>query len=462
MNSIVTLYPLRKNHFKLLRNIIILLNVLNISNYTFLTYNISGQPVNNLLFEVLIYARLPLSMLPALIVVIFSNRVPPGLGFFQRKNSDFTILALYLVITSFFSTDFGTSILYSLWFIFSGYSILILLFFLSYNFNIRDYIKQYSRIIVFSYAIILIFVGPSLPLVYSQGPESVYFTSKTNYAYCLVATVAGLLIYLMSSSQKNIKHDLFIYALVLICLIGLMGSGKRTAFLITNIIVILYLSFRFARIGLLLLITIPIFYTTYQGYFSGLLEKYQTQSYTLERLSKIEYGEEANIEDSSYESRLMLWGYYLDIWEDYPLLGIGRNNRASVVDNYKKISYLKDLSYHNTFLHFLVEFGAIGMVLIGLIIIRGVHIMWTKDKTRFRMFFIMFLPTLAVNWFETSALPGQIFFWYTFFVWLYPRIYLSPYFRISKMDKTFRVAQLKYENTEPSLVASQSTLNKGF
>jgi len=425
------------NHFGFIKNSIIALTILNIGNYTFLSYGPNGEEINNSITNTLIYSRLPLSMLPWAIVLLFKNQVPPGLGMYLAKNTDFKLLVVYLLISSFFAIDIVNSFLYSLWFIFSYYSIILLLFFLSYNVNRTDYISNYCKFIVYAYAVILVLVVPSLGAIFSEGPEAVLFTSKTNYAYCLVAIAVGMLTYI-ASKKVSIKQSIVIFLIVFVCLVALLGSGKRSAFIVTVLVCMMFLTFRFKIMGLFILITVPIFFGVYQDAIYSIMDRYQKESFTIHRLSKIKYDKDENIEDTSYESRLMLWDYYLKIFEDYPLLGIGRNSREKAQENYKIESYLEDLSYHNTFLHILVEFGLIGAGMLLYIFVRGMYLIWTFDQKNFKFYLLLLLPTFIINWFETSALPGQIFFIYTFSVWLYPRIYLSPYFEISKKDPLFR------------------------
>ncbi|WP_343859261.1 O-antigen ligase family protein [Fulvivirga kasyanovii] len=426
--------------YKSLRKVahtLLVLNVLNIGNYTFLAYSVSGTAVSSPLFDLLAYLRLPLSFISLVWIYAVSPESFRGYIYFLKRNLDVSLFCILIFVGALVSQTPLNSFLYAFWTVSTIYSILLYIHLLSVNWAIKSYIKVFSFFIMVINGVMLFFVVPSLSNIYKIGPEAVYFTSKSIYALPVSAISVAIIAYLLDKQKIKMKIFVILFLVLLVCFIALLGSGKRTAFISVSLCLVIYLFYKAKKIAFLAVLLVPFYWKTYVNYLEKTTAKYGDESYTISRLNRIDTGGQALVDDSSYEARLLLWKYFLGIYYDNAIFGIGLNNREAAEQRYKKKSFLGELSYHNSYLHLLVELGLPAFLLFMFILIRSFLLILRKGTTRVKVqYFVLLLPALSISWVETNTLPGQILFLYVFLVWLFPRIYLVQKFSIKKSNLT--------------------------
>lgn len=165
--------------------------------------------------------------------------------------------------------------------------------------------------------------------------------------------------------------------------------------------------------------------------FSGNILENQIQSFSYfveqynPRIGQFIRGEgESNIDyDKSLMVRLIMIDKTFEIFEKYPLLGIGPNmfvyynaklvNRRQEYErlNYRSNEYLNKRSSHGVYYQALAEFGLIGIFLLIIIILTPIFFFLKKlfvNKTNTGdLFFISFIG-VSLHFFTVSALTGTI------------------------------------------------------
>ncbi len=83
-------------------------------------------------------------------------------------------------------------------------------------------------------------------------------------------------------------------------------------------------------------------------------------------------------QDTSNTSRIEIWHETLEIWSQYPLLGVGLGAYPYAVD--QGVSYRTPIYAHNIFLDIGVELGIIGLILFLILILRMLYIFYRSQS----------------------------------------------------------------------------------
>lgn len=376
------------------------MSVLNFGNYSFLSYNFNGTPTS---FKILVYIKELRILLPivCILYLMLKDTWKSKVSLVIKNNAVFIFLCFLFLINSFGTSDILNSIIYSVWLL---ASVVLILLVVKEVFTINDLI----RLLKYGSLVTLFLTLLSIPQVLISGPEATFFSSKNYYAYpLLIYFLCELSLFRSELNQKKVFVRIFILGLVLI-LLFLSGRRTPTACAFIAFLIYLYSYKKLLFIGLALGIVFfgSVLFTTD---FFGFRIK---DSLTFQRTERISNNQ--NFEDSSYSAREILWNAYLLGFQDSPIIGNGLNTHETTLGKYYK-GELEGLGYHNTFLQVLVEAGIIGFLFLAFYLLRCIINLFRSQNGWW--YFILFIPTLLINWVETNFLPGQIFFMYSITIW---------------------------------------------
>jgi O-antigen ligase len=388
---------------KILFFVFIMMSILNFGNYSFLTYNINGTPTSN---PILIFVREARILLPIITIsFLFANNYwQKNILKVFKKNSMIFLLCFIFLFNSFLSTEIVNSIIYSIWLFFS-----LLLIGLVVN-QVNNFIDL-AKLIKFGSAITVTLVLLSFAQLLTQGNESTLYSSKNYYAYPLLIYFLCELI--LFGFEQKISYKWLRIVILLFVLIGLFLSGRRAPTLCALIALVVFIYHDKKLFFISLSVLILIFFTTIIG--ASFLGFRVDESLTYQRFYRIITNEDN--EDSSYSEREFIWDKYLAGFNDSPLLGNGLNTNESTLSRHYS-GDLEGLSYHNSYLQVLVEAGIVGFIFFTTYLIISLKNI-LKNRNRYLIFFLLFFPTILINWVENNILPGQVFFIFSFTVWLF-------------------------------------------
>jgi O-antigen ligase len=133
-------------------------------------------------------------------------------------------------------------------------------------------------------------------------------------------------------------------------------------------------------------------------------------------------GESDINQDKSLMIRLMMIDKTIEIFYEYPVLGIGAgmftkyNSELTSRDNYDRLDnksdeYLNTRSSHGSYYQVLAEFGIVGLIFIILILIRPILYVLKRllnNKNGNEDFFLISLLGISLHFVAVSALTGTI------------------------------------------------------
>lgn len=400
MNSLVTNNNIYSKKQKQLFFVFILMSVLNFGNYSFLSYDLFGNPSSNSILLIIKNIRpfIPITFL----VYLFSNKTwQLKIVNLIKENKFIFLLCFLFLINSSISSNMLVSFLYSVWLV---SSIIILGLTVNETHNTADIFKflKYGTIIT------LILAISSFQMILTFGNEATFFSSKNYYAYPLLIYFVSEL-YLFQLIKLNKYKKLRIIVLFFVLLLFLL-SGRRTPTFCALTALLIYLFNNHKFIFTSLIIFIFTFGTIVIS--SNIFGVKIKESLTYKRFERID--QNSNFYDSSYSDRQLLWDKYLKGFKNSPLIGNGLNTFESTLKRYYS-GDLQGYGYHNTFLQILVESGAIGTFFMMVFLLKVLY-RFTIRNNKLLLLPILF-PTFFINWFETNFLPGQLFFVFTVTVW---------------------------------------------
>jgi len=396
---------------------IILFFFLTIGNYSFFRYSIYGSESISPLLKLLPFLRLFIPVWIILYCLCFNLKFTSKV---IKDNFDVISLGLSWLVSCLLSLNTSSYLLYGLW---SLFSICAVLLFVCYTGIISGtglvFLKNILNTLwIGNFVIVILDVVSMLLAKPRGGMYHILFSSNTFWAYPTM--IMGMLaIIKMRYTTDYFLKKLYYGSLFLISLVAIYFSARRSplfALLVTT--VLFYIPFRLPQ---LLLITF-IFILSYtfldvsasKNIIESLPDSYM--KYRIERMSGLIKGRK----ETSYTERQKIWEIYLDRFYTRPVMGEGLSAIQRITK--KDRSKIDGLSAHNTFIGLLAETGIVGALLILVVLGRSFLIIKRTGSTDWIKFYIiLFIPTLLINWVEYNLIPGQIFFLYTFIIWLLPR-----------------------------------------
>ncbi len=407
---------------------------ITVGNYSYLYYDVVGVPHGNPILGLIKYLRLPICVFSAFLLLHWL-RVRSTAWTFLVQNVDVLIFSIILILGLFNTFDLLNGLLYTFWQIFSLVLILSYCYYLSkktaYSLRLRDLL----RLLFYSNLIILFFLLINLHTLGSDVKYYMAFTSKTFFAYCLFVLFASLalnrIVYQDSlvTGKSNFSGKIVdLIVAVLVLTFGVL-SARRSVILSMAIVSVAFIYYAVGKRLWKKLLLITVTAIALAIFVPVLLEYADQNRQSLAILSKIADASnaiEGERSDGSFNERVIVWSFYQRLSELYPLLGTGAYNGEVLLKHHFGDNYYTNISTHNTFLSVLVEHGWLGLLAFISICIRSVWIL-VKKTTRFvwmNYLIVLVVPVIFINYFEFNLYPGQIFYWPTFLVLLFPRALL--------------------------------------
>ncbi|MDQ6477579.1 O-antigen ligase family protein [Dyadobacter sp. LHD-138] len=248
--------------------------------------------------------------------------------------------------------------------------------------------------------------------------SSIPFSSNTFWAYPTLIIGIVALIKMKFTTDRLLKR-LYYISIFAISLIAVYFSARRSPlFVLILTSVLLFLPPRIPHILLISLIVISSFSflntTTGKNIIGTLPDSYS--KYRIERM----FGWVKDRKETSYLERKKIWNTYLDKFYRKPVFGEGLSAVHRITKSNK--TKTEGLSAHNTFIGLLAETGLMGTTLMIIILGRSIFFLKKAGNPNWvKIYILLFIPTLLINWVEYNLIPGQIFFLYTMIIWLLPR-----------------------------------------
>lgn len=326
--------------------------------------------------------------------------------FYVYKNDDFKyffcLCAVYFIsLTSGFL--FNNEAINELAVVRTFYSITLILYYvIIINFDIdKDFINTLIRGNLLSGSVAAILVIKNW-LSGANGKVSLlnYWGNslEENYTAAFIAFTAVLCVLVsFTSNKKKIKVIAIILASVNTLAVFLTGSRAAFLAMIISFITLVFTYIFNGKISIYKKILMLCFGISVGVYvFINIINVLPEFTYNRLFLN--------SLDDSSNRERIELWSLALESFLKRPLFGYG----AGVFSYYvhKEYPYHIVVVAHNTFLDFLVDFGIIGVIFLGLLFYRNIHMCFRRKG--------MSLIPLLVCWFMTSAIVGgerTFFFW---------------------------------------------------
>ncbi|MCF0056740.1 O-antigen ligase [Dyadobacter sp. CY356] len=396
---------------------VIIFFFLNIGNYSFLRYSIHGTEIPSNILNLISGFRI---LLPFWIVVYSFNLHIKLTAKILLQNIDIVALSLSWMLSGLLSLEISSYLLYGIWTLLSLWAILL---FISYTAIISQSLPAFSlnilRVIWYGNFVILILDLVSLIFLKPMGGMlNIFFASNTFWAYPTM--IMGILALInIRFTPASLVKKLYYLAVLILSVIAVYFSARRSPlFCLILTIPLLYFPLKSPQIILIIFLFISSYSfidsTTGKHLLASLPDSYM--KYRIERMFGLVQGRT----ETSYSGRQKIWDIYLDAFYEKPVMGEGLAAVNRITENIKN----KDerLSAHNTFIGLLAETGLAGTLLLFVVMLRSIFLagrmrsaIWTK------IYIILFIPTLLINWVEYNLIPGQVFFLYTMIIWLLPR-----------------------------------------
>lgn len=396
---------------------VILFFFLNIGNYSFLRYSLNGSENPSSILKIISGFRI---LLPLWIVVYSLNLHFRLTVKILLRNIDVILPSICWLLSGLLSMEISSYLLYGIWTLFSLWAILL---FVSYTALISQSLPKYSFNFLQTlwYGNFVILILDILSLI-SLGPKggilNLFFASNTFWAYpTMIMGILALIKLRFTSASLGKK---FYYAAILIISVTAVYYSARRSPLFCLILTIplLCLPLKAPQIIFIffLLITSYSFIDSANGkeFLDSLPDSYM--KYRITRM----FGLVQGWKETSYTERQKLWDIYLNAFYKKPVMGEGLAAVNRIAENMKNNE--NRLSAHNTFIGLLAETGLSGALLLFVVILRSIILAGRiRDTGWIKIYIILFIPTLLINWVEYNLIPGQILFLYTMIVWLLPR-----------------------------------------
>lgn len=428
-NRIETKIRNKINVFRVALIVLFVSNFLNIGNYSFLSYSYSGFPTSIAFFEFLKYFRLPMVLIGLLLLVVLQYK-NHSLSRYFLYNIDIFIFLSFTYLGLLNSLDIINGVFYTIWltgaFVIGLYS----MFYLKrYNSNMER-VQKFFKFLFWSNFIVLPLLILNLPSFGKNWSYDMAFASSTFYPYCLLSMLISIYGNRLFTSQSlfKIKYS-FVFEIIIVFLIIIFCfmSARRTPLFLMITLSLIYsffvigtsifkkilLSVILISLGIILLPKLSIY-----------IEKHKYELSILKKINDLQNANGDIGKDASYNERVILWGLYDNIIALHPFIGTGSYNSTVFLKKHFPNSRMNGYSTHNLFRGILVEHGFLGLLSFIVIVLRSCYLILMKSKLKYAFYYFAFLliPILIINWNEYNLLAGQVFFWTTVLVILFPRM----------------------------------------
>lgn len=407
---------------------------INIANYSFLMYSFGGFRVSNPIFDIIKYSRLPVLLIAAFAIILRLSHYK-SLTSFYLKNIDLILFNVIMYFGLVNSLDKINGLFYTVWHTASFLTILTFLYLLRQQFSEKNQLLIFFRLIFWSNAIVLPLLFINLHTFGNGWTYEMAFSSKTFFPYCLLSmmqSLYGAQLFcnrsLFSLKSKMITKYLEIFLIVSMILFCFFSARRSPLF------VMLLMSFIYAfyivgkrlwkKVFLVLMVVAGLVYTIPKAL--SYIEQNKYELSILKKLNDLQQSDSGLKGDGSYNERLIVWEIYAQVSDMVPFFGTGSYN--STLYSMKYFGHIQQAGYstHNLYRGILVEHGYVGLLLFMIVLLRGMFILFLKKSRSFyiKYFVFLILPVLGINWNEYNLIPGQVFYWTTILVLLYPRLFL--------------------------------------
>lgn len=413
-----------KLNLKNFNNLITLLLLCNVANYSFATYTYSGRLLPSVINQIFIITRFLLAFVPAIYIVLGDVKIFSLKSSFGR-NWDMISLGIFTLISSVVNGSF-LSLIYGVWFL----SILVVaIFWLSLQFNLplRNKMLVLSKVLFYSNIIVFLLLMLNISELFNQDFR-MPFTSKNFYAFSLYILVvgAGFMFYsfkntpqyISSSMSLNKSANLIFVFFIVLCIAFISVSGRRSSLIMSLMffVGIFFLLSRNTRYYIFVAVSILSF--------QFISKTNWTDLSTIKRLQLVRVENYEIVEDgysNSYGERKLIWESYIEIIRDNPFCGVGLGNAQKAHSGYFPNSQISGYSPHNSYLALVVENGIIGAVLLVIALLRNARFFF-HITGGYRLLYALFcLGLFFICFFEYNSSPGQILFWPILLAILWPR-----------------------------------------
>ncbi|MEO6686664.1 MAG: O-antigen ligase family protein [Dyadobacter sp.] len=396
---------------------VILFFFLNIGNYSFLRYSLHGTENTSGFLNLLSGCRIALPLW--IMLYSFNLHLKLTTKIFIQ-NTDVFFLGICWLLSGLLSMEMSSYLLYGVWTLLSIWAILL---FISYTAVISQSLATFTfnilRALWYGNFVILILDFASLIFLKpSGGMLNIFFASNTFWAYPTM--VMGILALIkLRFTPAGLGKKFYYVVILIISVVAIYFSARRSPlFCLIFTIPLLYLPLKLPQIIFIIsLFIISYFFidpTDGKDFLDSFPDSYM--KYRIERMFGLVEGRK----ETSYSERQKIWNIYLNAFYKKPVMGEGLaavNRIAEVKKNNEN-----QLSAHNTFIGLLAETGLSGSLLLLVVIVRSILLASRiSDRVWKKIYIILFIPTLLINWVEYNLIPGQIFFLYTMIIWLLPR-----------------------------------------
>ena len=405
---------------KVSRNVIlpiVLFFFLTIGNYSFFRYTLHGVETTSSVLRFIPHVRFIIPVWVFCYCISFNLKLTSKI---LRDNFDVLAVGLSWLLSSILSSDTSSYLLYGTW---SFFSLCAVLLFISIAAIISDtraefILKILNVLWIGNFVIVILDIASMLFLAPGITMSGILFSSNTFWAYPTL--IIGLIALIkMRFTTKSLLKRVYYVSIFSISLIAVYFSARRSPlFVLILTSVLLFIPPRIPHIILISLIVISSFSflnsSTGKNLIDALPDSYS--KYRIERM----FGWVKDRKETSYHERQKIWNTYLDRFYNKPVLGEG----LSAVQQIAKSSKTKTdgLSAHNTFIGLLAETGLMGTGLLIFMLVKSILLLRKARSVNWiKIYILLFIPTLLINWVEYNLIPGQIFFLYTMIIWLLPR-----------------------------------------
>jgi hypothetical protein len=402
---------------KVTRNVIfpiILFFFLTIGNYSFFRYSMHGVETTSSLLRFIPHIRF---IIPVWIFFYCLSTNLKLASKILKDNFDVVAVGCSWLLSSLLSFDTSSYLLYGIWSLFSLCAVLL---FISMTALISDtraeFILRILRVLwIGNFVIVLLNITSVFFLQPGKTMSGIIFSSNSFWAYpSLIIGIVALL--KLRFTTKNLMSKFYYFSIFMMALICIYFSARRSPlFILILTSVLVFIPPRLPYILLSSFIVISSFTlvnsSTGKSIINSLPDSYA--KYRVERM----FGWVKDQKETSYLERQKIWNTYLDRFSNKPVLGEGLSS-----GQHEKNNKGHGFSAHNTFIGLLAETGISGTLLVSFLLGRSIFLLRKAGNINWvKIYILLLIPTILVNWVEYNLIPGQIFFLYTFVIWLLPR-----------------------------------------
>lgn len=411
----------------------VLFMFLTIGNYSFLRYTIGGDAVSSPIFSAISILRLVIPIW----VIVAAFRIHYRLTVsILKSHIDICFLGLAWLLSCLKSLDPSSFLLYGVWTFASLLGILILVVYVAILLNqnrlpIHAYMNRMLDYFWWGNLVVLILGIASIVIsTPGSGPYNLLFTSGTFWAYSvLIIGIVAIIKLKYSLATSSVSVNSIFYIVVFIFSVYLIyASGRRSALLVLLLAPLLvYIPFKGSYYILLIALLLFLKITWTPSTTLEVVRLLPENTYTRFRVEVL-LGIKKQVKEGSYKSRQEIWNIYLDSFTKNPILGAGLAANERITGEVE--TKFKNFSAHNTFIGMLAETGMFGFLLWLIVFLNSLRLLlpFANYRPFIQQYILLLVPTFLINWVEYNLIPGQIFFLFTFVVWILPRglMYLSP------------------------------------